>query len=158
MIPLSETPMPQTDIKAAVQSHMIAAMKAGDKNRTQVLRMVLSEIKRIEADKPDADPQAAVAAYAKILRKTMAEMEKLNQPERVAQLKTEIVIVDEFMPKQMDDATLEKLVADALAPLGPLTKKDQGKAIGAVMKAVTATGLAADAGKVRTLIESKIAP
>jgi uncharacterized protein len=150
--------MSKTEVKAAVQSQMIAAMKSGDKNRTQVLRMVLSEIKRVEADKPDADPQAAVAAYAKTLRKTMAEMEKLNQPERVAQLKTEITIVDEFMPQQMDDAALEKVVAEALAPLGPLTKKDQGKAIGAVMKAVTASGLAADAGKVRSLVESKIAP
>ena len=150
--------MSKTDVKTNVQTQMVTAMKAGDKNRTQVLRMVLSEIKRVEADKPDADPQNAVAAYAKTLRKTMAEMEKLNQPERVKQLQTEIVIVDEFMPKQMDDGALEKLVGETLAGLGPLTKKDQGRATGAVMKAVAATGLAADAGKVRVSIESKIGP
>src|SRR5215213_8825104 len=96
--------MAEPVLKSAVHGQMIAAMKAGNKDRTQVLRMVLSEIKRVEADKPDADPQAAVSAYAKTLRKTMAEMERLNQPERVAQLQLEIAIVDEFMPKNMDDA------------------------------------------------------
>jgi len=150
--------MSKVDVKASVQSQMVAAMKAGDKNRTQVLRMVLSEIKRVEADKPDADPQNAVAAYSKVLKKTMAEMEKLGQPDRVKQLQSEIAIVDEFMPKQMDDGALEKLVSETLAGLGPLTKKDQGRATGAVMKAVAATGLAADAGKVQVFIESKIGP
>src|SRR6476660_7223697 len=121
--------MNKTDVKADVHAHMITAMKAGDKNRTQVLRMVLSEIKRIEADKPDADPQGAVAGYAKTLKKSMGEMEKLNQPERVKQIGAELAVVEEFLPKQMDDAALEKIVVDALAGLGPLTKKDMGRAI-----------------------------
>lgn len=150
--------MAADDLKARVQTQMTTAMKSGDKNRTQVLRMVLSEIKRVEADKPDADPQNAVAAYAKTLRKTMAEMERLNQPERVRQLQSEIAIVDEFMPRQVDDATLERVASEALSGLGALTKKDQGRAIGAVMKAVTALGMSADAGKVRSLVESKIGP
>jgi hypothetical protein len=150
--------MTNANLKTTVQSQMMAAMKAGDKHRTQVLRMVLSEIKRIEADKPDADPQGAVSAYAKTLRKTMAEMEKLNQPERVSQLQAELKVVEEFLPRQMDDAALEKLVAETLAGLGPLSRKDMGRAIGAAMKAVAAGGQAADAGKVRALVESKIGP
>jgi len=150
--------MPDAPLKTNVQTQMMAALKAGDKPRVQVLRMVLSEIKRVEADKPDADPQAAVTAYAKTLRKTMAEMEKLQQPERVTQLRSELAIVEEFLPRQLDDAALEKIAADTLATLGPITKKDQGRAIGAVMKAAAATGMSADAGKVRTLVESKIGP
>src|SRR4051812_38224013 len=127
--------MADTKLKTAVQTQMVTAMKAGDKNRTQVLRMVLSEIKRVEADKPDADPQAAVTAYAKTLRKTMAEMERLNQAERVAQLRTEIAIVDEFMPKSIEDSALEKIISETVAGLGAITAKDMGKATGAVMKA-----------------------
>ena len=148
--------MPPIDVKSNVHGQMTAAMKAGDKNRTQVLRMVLSEIKRIEADKPDADPQGAVNAYAKTLRKTMAEMEKLQQPERVAQLQTEIKIVEEFLPKQIDDAALEKIVADTLAAQNLTAKKDAGRAMGTVMKAVAATGLSADAAKVRTLVDARL--
>jgi uncharacterized protein len=150
--------MPDNPLKSSVQSQMMAAMKAGDKNRTQVLRMVLSEIKRLEADKPDADPQTAVAGYAKTLRKAQADMEKYQQAERVAQLQSEIKIVEEFLPQQIGDVALDKIAADALATLGPLTKKDTGRAIGAVMKAVAAAGLSADAGKVRALVETKIGP
>ena len=148
--------MADAGLKNRVQTEMVAAMKGGDKGRTQVLRMMLSEIKRVEADKPDADPQAAVNAYAKSLKKTMAEMEGYGQAERVAAIKAELAIVEDYLPKQLDDATLEKIVGEALAPLGALTKKEQGKAIGAVMKAVAATGASADAGKVRALVESKI--
>ena len=148
--------MANPDLKSEVQKQMVAAMKGGDKLRTQVLRMVLSEIKKVEADKPDAEPQGAVTAYAKTLRKTMAEMEKLQQPERVAALLAEVTIVDEFLPKALGDAELETLVEGALAAMGPLTKKDMGKAIGAAMKAVAGSGGSADAAKVRALIESKI--
>jgi len=150
--------MADAPLKTTIQSQMMAAMKAGNKNRTQVLRMVLSEIKKVEADKPDADPQAAVSAYAKVLRKTMTEMEKLNQPERVTQLQSELVIVDEFLPKQLDDAALAQIVDQTLAGLGTVTKKDLGRAMGAVMKAAGATGMTADAGKVRALLETKIGP
>ena len=148
--------MADAGLKTRVQTEMVAAMKGGNKERTQVLRMLLSEIKRVEADKPDADPQAAVNAYAKSLKKSQTEMEGYGQTERVAAIKTELAIVEEFLPKQLDDAALMKIVIEALAPLGALTKKDQGKAIGVVMKAVAATGASADAGKVRALVESKI--
>ncbi len=148
--------MPDAPLKIAVHSQMVTAMKAGNKNRTQVLRMLLSEIKKVEADKPDADPQGAVTAYAKTLRKTMADMERLHQPDRVTQLQAEIVIVEEFLPRQMDDAALETLVSETVAGLGTLSKNDLGRATGAVMKRVAATGMSADAGKVRALLETKI--
>ncbi|HVX85096.1 MAG TPA: GatB/YqeY domain-containing protein [Phycisphaerae bacterium] len=148
--------MATQNLKDTVQKQMVAAMKGGDKPRTQVLRMVLSEIKKVEADKPDADPQGAVSSYAKTLRKTMAEMERLNQPERVAQLQSEITIVEEFLPRQMDDAALEKLVEQTLAGMGPLTAKDLGRATGAVMKAAAGAGAGADPGKVRAILQSKI--
>jgi len=148
--------MADPHLKVVIQKQMTDAMKAGDKNRTQVLRMVLSEIKRIEADKPDADPQGAVTAYAKTLRKTMAEMEKLNQPERVTQLQSEVKIVEEFLPKQIDDAALTQIVEQTLSTAGLTSKKDTGRAMGAVMKAVAATGLSADAGKVKSLVDSRL--
>ena len=147
---------PPADLKATVQSQMVAAMKGGNKARTQVLRMLLSEIKAKEVDDPKAVAQAAVTGYAGKLKKALADMEKLGQAEHAAQLRNELAIVDEFLPRQMDDVALEKLVNETLAGMGPITKKDSGRAIGAVMKAATAAGASADAGKVRALLESKL--
>jgi uncharacterized protein YqeY len=141
------------NLKQAVQSQMVTAMKAGDKVRTQVLRMMLSEIKAVEVDHPSADPQAAVASYAKKLKKALAEFEKLSANEQVAQLKGEISIVDEFLPRQMGDAELEAIVNKTIASTGAASAKDSGKVIGAVMKQ---TGGVADAGRVRALVTAKL--
>jgi uncharacterized protein YqeY len=150
--------MADDPLKTTVHSQMIAAMKAGDKPRTQVLRMVLSEIKAKEADDVHAVAVHAVSGYAGKLRKALAEMEKLGQALPAQQLRQELAIVEEFLPRQMSPEALEKLVTDTLASIGPLTKKDVGRAMGAVLKAVAGAGASADAGKVRNLIESKIAP
>jgi uncharacterized protein YqeY len=115
--------------------------------------MVLSEIKAQEADKPDADPQAAVSAYAKKLRKALADMERLNQPQQVAALKGEIAIVEEFLPKQLDDAALAAVVDQVLAGMPGVGAKDVGRVTGAVMKAANG---AADAGKVRALLAERL--
>lgn len=140
-------------LKETVQKEMMAAMKAGNKPRTSVLRMVLSAIKAQEADHPDADPQHAVAAYAKQLKKAQADMEKLGQAEQVKALQGELIIVEEYLPKQMDDATLTALVEKTIAGMPGVTKKDMGRVMGAVMKA--AGGLA-DGGKVKALVDAKL--
>lgn len=140
-------------LKETVQKEMMTAMKAGDKPRTSVLRMVLSAIKAQEADHPDADPQQAVAAYAKTLKKAQADMEKLGQHDQVKALESELAIVDEFLPRQMDDAALAALVDQTIAGLGSVTKKDMGRVMGAVMKA--AGGLA-DGTRVKTVVDAKL--
>jgi len=153
---MADVPTPSADLKTVVQSQMVAAMKGGDKPRTQVLRMLLSEIKAKEVDDVKAIPQAAVTGYASKLKKALAEMEKLGQAEHAAQLRSELAIVEEFLPRQMDDASLDQLVNETLAVMGPVTKKDAGRAMGAVLKAASAAGASADAGKVRALLESKL--
>jgi len=70
-----------------------------------------------------------VIAYHKKLKKAQADMERLNQPERMAQLQTEIAIVDEFMPKQLDDAALDALVDTTIASLPGVTVKVIGKVV-----------------------------
>jgi uncharacterized protein YqeY len=147
---------PPPDLKSSVHAQMVAAMKGGDKARTQVLRMLLSEIKAKEVDDPHADAQASITGYANKLKKALVDMEKLGQAQHAAQLRSEMAIVQEFLPRQLDDAALDTLVTDTLATLGPLAPNQIGRAIGAVMKAVAATGAAADAGKVRALVESKV--
>jgi uncharacterized protein YqeY len=148
--------MADSTLKTSVQTQMVAAMKSGEKERTQVLRMLLSEIKRKESDDANANPQEAVSGYAKTLRKAMADMEKHGQADHVAQLKKELAIVDEFLPKQIDDAALEKLVTDTLATMPNLAQKDAGRAMGAVLKAAAAAGTPADSAKVRALIDARI--
>lgn len=145
--------MAESGLRQTLHGHMVAAMKSGNKPRLSALRMIISEVQVQETDHPELDPKLAVSAYAKKLRKTLAEMEKLAQTAQVEQLKAEIAIVEEFMPKQMDDAALEALVNQTLADMPGVTAKESGKVIGAVMKAAAGT---ADAAKVRNLVAAKL--
>ncbi len=56
----------------------------------------------------------------------------------------------------LDDAALAAVVEQTLAEIGPVTPQMAGRVVGAVMKKVAASGASADAGKVKTLVESKM--
>src|SRR5215218_11024860 len=89
---------------------MKTAMKSGQKDRLQVIRMLLSDVKNIDLmpNKPTAEQ--VVDAYGKRLRKSVEEYEKLGKPDEVAKLKSEIAIVDEYLPKKASAGDTEKLV------------------------------------------------
>ena len=141
------------DLQTRLTEDMKAAMKAGQKDRLSVIRMLLSDVKNIDLmpNKPTAEQ--AVEAYAKKLRKSVEEYEKINKPGEVAKLKAEIAVVEEYLPKKASAADTEKLVDEFLA-MNSFTEKDFGRAMGAFMKA---HGSAVDAGQANQLLRQKLA-
>src|SRR2546421_12930694 len=87
------------DLLARLQEDMKTALKSGQKDRLQVIRMLLSDVKNIDLmpNKPTAEQ--AVEAYGKKLRKSVEEYEKIGRSDEVAKLKAEVAIVDEYLPK-----------------------------------------------------------
>src|SRR3954466_5230098 len=98
------------DLQAKLTEDMKAAMKAGQKDRLSVIRMLLSDVKNIDLmpNKPTA--QQAVEAYAKKLRKSLDEYQKLNKTAEVEKLKSEIAVVDEYLPKKASAEQTQQLV------------------------------------------------
>lgn len=94
-----------------------------------------------------------MAAYGKKLRKSMEEYEKLNKAEEVAQLKKELAVVEEYLPKKASGADTERLVDEFLAK-NSFTEKQFGQAMGAFMKA---HGGAVDAGQANGILKRKLA-
>ena len=88
------------DILSRLQGDMVTALKAGQKERLTVIRMLLSDVKNIDlAPKPITALQA-VESYAKKLRKSMEEYEKLGKPTEVEKFRAELAIVEEYLPKR----------------------------------------------------------
>jgi len=116
-----------------LQNDMKTAMKAGQKDRLQVIRMLLSDVKNIDImpNKPTAEQ--VVEAYGKKLRKSVEEYQKLNKPDEVAKLQGEIAVVEEYLPKKAGAGDTEALVAAFLAA-NAFTEKQMGQAMGAFMK------------------------
>lgn len=138
---------------ARLQEDMKTAMKTGQKERLSVLRMLISDVKNIDLQPKKLSEEETVAAYGKKLRKSMEEYEKLNKAEEVAQLKKELAVVDEYLPKKASGGDTEKLVDDFLAA-NSFTEKEFGKAMGMFMKA---HGGAVDAGQANAILKRKLA-
>jgi hypothetical protein len=132
---------------------MKTAMKSGQKDRLQVIRMLISDVKNIDLNPQKPTEQQAVEAYAKKLRKSAEEYEKIGKADEVAKLKAELAIVDEYLPKKASLEETARLVDEFLAK-NTFTEKQVGQAMGAFMKA---HGSNVDAATVNALVRQKLA-
>jgi uncharacterized protein len=122
------------DLLTRLQEDMKSALRAGQKDRLQVIRMLLSDVKVIDLAPKKTTAEEAVAAYAKKLRKALEEYEKLGNADEVAKLKFEIGVADEYLPKKASTEDTERLVQEFVAK-NAFTEKQFGQAMGMFMKA-----------------------
>jgi uncharacterized protein len=140
------------ELLTRLQDDMKAAMKGGDKSRLSVIRMLISDVKNIDLAPKPTTAEEAVAAYAKKLRKSLDEFQKLGKTAEVDQLKYEIGVVDSYLPKKASPEETEKLV-DAFLAGQSFTEKQVGQAMGAFMKA---HGSEVDASVANQLLRKKL--
>ena len=131
---------------------MKAAMKSGDKDRLSVIRMLLSDVKNIDLAAKPTTAEEAVAAYAKKLRKSVEEYQKLGKTQEVEKLRYEIGVADEYLPKKASAEQTEQWV-DAFLQANTFTTKQFGQAMGAFMKA---HGANVDPGLANAALKKKL--
>ena len=136
-----------------LQEDMKVAMKSGQKERLSVIRMLLSDVKNIDLDPKKPTEEQAVAAYARKLRKGVEEMEKYGKTDEANQLRSEIAIVDSYLPKKASPEETAKLVDEFLAK-NSFTEKQMGQAMGMFMKQ---HGSNVEPSVVNPLIKQKLA-
>jgi hypothetical protein len=136
-----------------LQEDMRAAMKSGQKDRLSVIRMLISDVKNIDLDPKKPTEEQAVAAYAKKLRKGVEEMEKYGKTDEANQLRSEIAIVDSYLPKKASPEETARLVDEFLAK-NSFTEKQMGQAMGMFMKQ---HGSNVEPSLVNPLIKQKLA-
>ena len=141
------------ELLARLQEDMKTAMKAGDKNRLSVIRMLISDVKVIDLAPKPITAEETVAAYGKKLRKTQEEFQKLGKTAEVEQLKYELGVVEGYLPKKASAEEAAALVEQFLSK-NNFTEKQIGQATGAFMKA---HGSSVDASIANQIIRQKLA-
>jgi len=136
-----------------LQEDMKTALKAGEKQKLSVIRMLLSDVKNIDLAPKPTTAQEVVASYAKKLRKSREEYQKLGKTQEVATLDQEIGIVDGYLPKKASTEDTGRLV-DAFLASQNFTEKQLGQAMGMFMKQ---HGAAVDPGVANKLLREKLA-
>jgi len=153
-------------LEALISQQVITAMKAHDAVRTTTLRLIKNALKNkaIEKRTPltPAESEQALATMIKQRRDSIDQFTNGNRPDLAAKEAAEILVIEEFLPKALDEAGLATLVAQAIAEVTAATgNKPTPKEMGLVMKAVQAklqaSGLRAEGRLVSDLVKKALA-
>lgn len=113
------------------------AMKAQDKNKLAVIRMVKGAIQMEELNKKrelnDDEVVAVISKQIKTRKESIVEFQKANRTDLIEQTSKEIEILNEYMPEQMSEEEIEKIISEVFEKLNPTSASDMGK----VMREVT---------------------
>jgi uncharacterized protein YqeY len=144
-------------LKSTIQDDMKSAMKAGDKDRLKVVRLILSEIKQVEVDKRiEMDDPAVLAVLEKMVkqrRDSVSQFVDGGREDLAAIERAEIDVIEAYLPEPLDAAELEQIIADAIRDTGAESMRDMGK----VMAAIKAKAQGrADIGAVSGIVKARL--
>lgn len=144
-------------IAERLKQDVVAAMKAKDKDRLGVLRMLQSALKQVEVDErkelQDEDVLRILQAYAKKVRDALDGARKGNREDLIAANEAELVIVQSYLPAALTDDELNALVAEVVRETGAAGMKDMGKVMAALKARVAGK---ADGGRVSVAVKQAL--
>jgi uncharacterized protein len=122
-------------LEERLEQDMKSALKAGDATRLSTLRMMRSQL-LLERKKSvsktslsDDEVIAVLGAYAKKLRESAAEYEKLGRPTEAEAIRGEAKLVQEYLPALLTEDEAREMVRQVVAELGITSIKDFGRAM-----------------------------
>ena len=144
-------------LKDKITQDMKDAMKSGDKDRLGVIRLILAALKQKEVDErivlDDAQVLAILDKMLKQRRESVAQFTQGNRQDLVDKEEAEIKVIQSYMPAQLSEAELDKMVAEAVAESGAASIKDMGKVMGILKPKVAGK---ADMSAVSARIKAKL--
>ncbi len=145
-------------LKERITEDMKGAMRAGEKERLGLIRMLQAAIKQREVDErivlDDAQVTAAIEKMVKQRRESIAQFEAGNRADLVAKETAELKLLQTYLPAPLSDTELDALIAAAIAQTGAASVKDMGKVMGLVK---TQAAGRADMGVVGARIKARLA-
>ncbi len=131
------------------------AMKAKDRFRLSVIRMLRAELQNGAIAKNDAlDENEELAILTREVKKrqeALNDYQRANRQELLDDLNREIEILKKYLPEQLSEDELNQMVREAIAESGAETKRDMGKVMSLLMPKVKGK---ADGGMVREIVEN----
>ncbi len=142
-----------------IKEDLKKAQLARDEMKVSTIRMLISQLtyakvkKGADAELEDTEIIAVVQKEIKQRQESIDAFEKGGRPELAEKEKAEMEILKAYLPPQMSDDELAKIVEEAIAQTGATSAADMGKVIGMVMGKV---GQAASGSQVSSLVKQKL--
>lgn len=123
-------------LKTRLAEDMKAALRAGDKPRLGVIRLILAAIKQREVDeRTELDDTQVLLVLEKMLkqrRDSAAQYQAAGRADLAGQEQFEIAIVQDYLPQPLSEAELEGILAEVIAQTGATGPRDMGKVMAAL--------------------------
>ena len=145
-------------LKQQLTDDMKAAMKAGEKDRLAVIRLINAAIKQREVDERiELDDAAVIAAMEKMVKQrkdSVSQFDAAGREDLSAVERAEIVVIEKYLPAKLGEAEILAAIDAAIAETGASGPADMGKLMGALKPKLAGQ---ADMGLVSALVKKKFA-
>jgi len=149
--------MPASTLKLKLQSDMKSSMKAGDKARLSVIRLMLAAINQIEVDErielDDSRITAVLDRMTKQRRESIEHFSRASRDDLIAIEEYELQIIREYLPEPLSEAEINTLVEQSIQASDASSIKDMGRVMGLLKPQLQGR---ADMKKVSQLIKSRL--
>ena len=144
-------------LKDQITEDMKSAMKAGEKDRLKVVRLMRAAIKQIEIDKRiELDDAAVLSVLEKMVKQRRDSVEQFQKGNRndLADIElAEIAVLDTYLPEQLSDTELDALIDEAISATGAESIRDMGKVMGQIKSKAAGR---ADMGAVGAKVKARL--
>ncbi len=123
-------------LKAQISDDMKSAMKAGDKDRLKVVRLMLAAIQQVEIDqRTELDDAAVLTVLDKMVKQRRDSVSQFTDGGRqdLADIEVaEIGVLEAYLPEQLAESELDEIIEQAIRDSGAESIRDMGKVMGQV--------------------------
>ena len=146
-----------SSLKTRILEDVKDAMRARDKARLGTLRMVTAAIKQREVDeRVTLDDPSVIAVLEKMLkqrRESAGQYERAGRGDLAAAEREEIAVIEQYMPRALDPAEVDAMIAAAIEEAAAATMKDMGRVMGLLKPRVQGR---ADMGAVSAAVRARL--
>lgn len=146
------------DLKSRIQEDMKASMRAQDKKRLSVIRLILAAIKQVEVDERVVmDDQKVLVILDKMVkqrRESLTQYEQAARTDLADQEKYEINLIQEFLPQALTETEVDQLIVAAMKTSGAKNMQDMGKVMAQLKPQIQGR---ADAAVVSSKVKQQLA-
>lgn len=144
-------------LKERINEDMKLALRAREQDRLRAIRLLQAAIQRQEIDERTTLEDAGVAAIAQKLVKqsqdALEQFQKAGREDLAKREQDDIAVWQSYLPEQLSDAEIDKLIAEVLSETGASSMKDMGKVMAALKSKAQGR---ADMGKLGARVKAKL--
>ena len=144
-------------MKDRIAKDIVTAMKDKDKVALETLRMVKGAIQmeeiKVKKELNDDELAVVIGKQIKTRKESIVEFEKGNREDLIEKTNAEIAVLEKYMPEQLSEEEIVKVIENAIAEVNASMPSDMGKVMGKVTPLLKGK---ADMGLVSKLVKEKL--